>query len=241
VDLQLYIAGQMSGEMFIGALLDAFPDYEDAVIEAIDAACERYPVDCRLETVREGGLRGHRFIIEPFTRYFGHLEMSPGAERESWGALRTQVLATVLPGASARHALALLMLAARHHAARHDISLDCVTFPRSDAWQMLAQFVGAAVVIDCLGAAQWAAFASNRDPATPVGRAILAHLGALPDQDLIRPADSNRPILVSGLGFGGLPSAVADQHLRINCMERSGAGLGLGHESAGFSVRGISP
>jgi hypothetical protein len=36
MELQLDISGRMSGDTFVAAVLDAFPDYEDAAIEAID-------------------------------------------------------------------------------------------------------------------------------------------------------------------------------------------------------------
>jgi uncharacterized protein (DUF111 family) len=231
-DLQLYLSGEMSGEMFIGALLDAFPDYEDLVVEAIDAACEKYPVDCRLETSREREVRGRRFLIEPYTRYFGVLEVCPADERESWSALRSTVVGTVLPGGAGRHAVALLMLIARHHAVRHDLSVDAVTFPRNEAWHMLAQVVGAAVVIDSLGNAQWSAHTLGRELATPVGRAILAYVGALPDRHAPRDVAIDRSVLVSGVGLSAQSGSSRERYLRVDCTERLGGGVAASHGSA---------
>jgi hypothetical protein len=224
VELHLDIVGQMTGDMFIAALLDAFPDYEDAAIEAIDAVCGTYPVDCRLEQVRQDGMGGCRFLIEPYTRYFGHLWVEPEDPRVSWSVLHRAVLSVPLPGGVARHALGLLMPLARHQAARHDISLDAVTFPKNDAWQMLAQLVGAAVIIDGLGRVQWTASSSGHGWGTSVGNAILAYVGALPDQTLRRSENTNRSILFSGVGFAGLKRLGVDHYLRANCFDSLGYG-----------------
>jgi hypothetical protein len=218
VELQLEIVGPMTGDMFVAALLDAFPDYEDAVIEAIEATCERYPVDCRLEFKRDHDLRGHRFIMEPYTRYFGHLSVQPVEEREAWSTLQAELASASLPGGVVRHANGILTLLARHRGMRQDLGLDAVTFPKNEAWIMLAQVVGAAVIIDGLGNARWTASLSEAQAAAPVGRGILAYLGALPEQGHGRITHSRRSILLSGVGFPA-PRECENCYVRINCLD----------------------
>jgi pyridinium-3,5-bisthiocarboxylic acid mononucleotide nickel chelatase len=218
VELHLEIVGKMTGSMFVAVLLDAFPDYEEAVVGAIDSVCDSYPVECRLETRREGGFHGRRFTIEPYTRYFGHLIDAPDKERESWSALRSGLQAASIAEGACRHADSILRLMARHHAAHHDLSIDAVTFPRHDAWQMLAQMVGAAVLIDGLGAAVWTAVASGREFASPVAQGILAHLGALPAIGQPR-ITRGRSILRSGVGFSAMTGAGASDYAQLNCYD----------------------
>jgi uncharacterized protein (DUF111 family) len=221
VELHLDIAGRMTGDMFIAALLDAFPGYEEFVIEAIDAASEAYPVDCRLQYVRENHLRGQHFIIEPYTQYFGHLNADPDEERESWGVLRQRLQSANLPAGVRRHAFGVLLLMTRERAGGLDSSLDAVTFSKNEASQMIAQAVGAAAVIDSLGSATWTAFASSRYVATAIGRAILTHLGTHPQYSQTRAPNFSRSILSStGVGLAG----PGDAHVRVTCFDELGAG-----------------
>ncbi len=48
MDLHLNITGGLSGEMFIAAVLDAFPHLEARVLAAIDALDIPYPIACTL-------------------------------------------------------------------------------------------------------------------------------------------------------------------------------------------------
>ena len=219
VELQLEIVGPMTGDMFIAALLDTFPDYEHAVLEAIEATCERYPVECHLEFERKHGLRGHRLVMEPYTRYFGNLSVQPVEERETWRTLQAELASASLPPGVLRHANGILTLLARHQGACQDFVLDAVTFPKNEAWLMLAQVVGAAVIIDGLGTARWTASLSGTNSAAAVGRGILAYLGALPEQAQVAAVHARRSILLSGVGFPGEPRECATCYVRVNCLD----------------------
>jgi uncharacterized protein (DUF111 family) len=219
VELQLEIVGPMTGDMFVAALLDTFPDYEDVVLEAIEATCERYPVECRLEFRHEHDLRGHCFVIEPYTRYFGNLAVQPVDEREAWSTLQAELASASLPAGVVRHANGILTLLARHQGTRQDLALDAVTFPKDDAWLMLAQIVGASVIIDGLGAARWTASLSGTYAAAAVGRGILAYLGALPEQGPVDRGRVKRSILLSGVGFAAESGESEHRYVRINCLD----------------------
>ncbi len=217
MELQLEIVGRMPGDVFIAALLDAFPDYEEAVIGSIDAVSESYPVDCRLEAVRDHHVYGRRFIIEPYTRYFGHLCGNPDQVHQTWGNLRLRLQSASLNAGVRRHAMAILTLLAREMAAGRDHSLDGVTFSSTQAWQTATQAVGAAAVIDGVGSANWSAYAVSREILTPIGRAILIHLGAA-HRNRPQPPKSSRTILLSGVGFAATASG-QDAYVRVNCFE----------------------
>ena len=227
MELQLDISGRMSGDMFIAAVLDAFPDYEDAAIEAIDAVSEAYPVDCRLQYVRDQQVRGRRFIVEPYTKYFGHLQADPKEERESWRALRQRLQSAQLPAGVRRHAMGILMQPTRKQVAGQDISLDAVSFVKHDAWQFMTQAVGAAALIDGLGNAKWTVRTASRDFASPLGEGILMHLGAHPHQALAPPHSNNFSaaiLLRSGLGLPGPSHSAVAGEVRLNCFDELGAG-----------------
>ena len=225
MELHFDIGRRITGDMLIAALLDAFPGYENAAVEAIEAACEFYPVDCRLEFHDAGGLRGHRFVIEPYTQYFGHLHPNPHLERETWAAIRRRLLAAPLPEGVRRHALGILRLWAQRQAARHDVSLDAVSTPTVEVWQLLAHGVGAAALIDGLGAARWIVSSHDLGGPTLIARAILGYVGALPSEQPAEAAGSagaGRAILRSGVGFAA-PSAPDDGPVRVACFDELAA------------------
>jgi uncharacterized protein (DUF111 family) len=232
LELQIEIVGRMTGDVFIAALLDAFPDYEDAVVDCIDAVSESYPVDCRLECVRDNHLRGSRFIIEPYTRYFGHLWANPDELHQNWGNLRQRLHSAALGAGVRRHAMAILTSLMREMAAGQDHSLDAVTFSGSQAWQMVTQAVGAAAVIDGLGSASWSAYSANREIPTPIGRAIMKHLET-PGRNEPQQLPTGRSILRSGAGFAASGSA-RDAYVRVNCFDglAEGAMSGAGPDIA---------
>jgi len=224
LEIQIEIGGRMTGDVFIAALLDAFPDYEAAVVESIDAVSESYPVDCRLEQVRDRHLRGRRFIIEPYTRYFGHLLANPDEVHQTWGNLRQRLQSASLGPGVRRHAMAILTLLTREMAAGQDHSLDRVTFSSNQVWQMVTQAVGAAAVIDEGGSATWSAYAVSRatPTPTPIGRAILTHL-EIPHRNEPQQPASGRSIFRSGAGFAAGGSAHG-AYVRVNCFDGLGDG-----------------
>jgi len=71
--LHLNLAGGLTGDMFIAAVLDAFPRFEARVMAAIDALDAPYPVVCSLVAHSDYEMTGRRFEIEPFDKYFGHI------------------------------------------------------------------------------------------------------------------------------------------------------------------------
>ncbi|RQH02090.1 LarC family nickel insertion protein [Paraburkholderia dinghuensis] len=55
--------GGIAGDMFVAALLDAFPEFEDTVRDSIDQLSLGPDAECRLELHNDGTLVGHRFIV----------------------------------------------------------------------------------------------------------------------------------------------------------------------------------
>src|SRR5580698_11030959 len=93
LDLHLNLSGGLTGDMFIAAVLDAFPRLEARVIAAIDALDGPYPVVCSLVAHSGQEVAGHRFEIEPFDKYFGRIPLAFPQEPSTWDWVRERLLA----------------------------------------------------------------------------------------------------------------------------------------------------
>ena len=92
LNLHLNLSGGLTGDMFIAAVLDAFPRFEARVIAAIDAFDAPYPVVCSLIACSDHDVTGHRFEIEPFDKYFGHIPLAFPQDRASWESVRERLV-----------------------------------------------------------------------------------------------------------------------------------------------------
>lgn len=173
--------GGMAGDMAIAALLDAFPHLETGMLEAIRAA--GLPGDWRtvLASHRDHALTGKRFLVEEGTPHVhgpgcghdhahdhdhGH-EHAPGhahhhGERRHhhghtpFGEIRQRLMKSALDKAVARRAVAIFALLADAEAKVHGHEdLDEVSFHELGEWDSIADIVGAAYLIEAIGASSW--------------------------------------------------------------------------------------
>jgi len=76
--------GGIAGDMFVAALLDAFPELEDTVLNSIDELGLGPDGECRLELHNDGTLVGRRFIVgapaEPLSQRHGPTERGDRGE-----------------------------------------------------------------------------------------------------------------------------------------------------------------
>jgi hypothetical protein len=213
--LHLNISGGLTGDMFIAAVLDAFPRFEQRVVSAIDALDGSYPVVCSLVAHSDRDVSGHRFEIEPFDKYFGRIPIAFPRELASWDSVRER-LTTANIGSDVRaHATKIFELLVRSKAALHGISPERVAF-EAGAWNSIAQVVGAAALIDALDTAQWSASSfPSGDAVTLTGAAIVDHL--CPPRLRGRPLPKGRVLVQSGTGFGFLSDP--NNYMRLLCFE----------------------
>jgi uncharacterized protein (TIGR00299 family) protein len=186
--------------MFIAALLDAFPEHEAGVLEAIRLSSGPHPVYCALKPHRDHVLRGRRFEVrslraeereQPDERVpeervparsgpakaaslLNPLPLPPH-EHVSWKSIRARIAASPLDPEIRRHALAIFELLAGAEAHVHGVAPDEVEFHEVGAWDSVADIVGASALIAALGAARWTASAAPLGG----GRIKTAH-GILP-------------------------------------------------------------
>lgn len=221
MNLHLNLAGGLTGDMFIAAVLDAFPRFERRVISAIDALDTPYPVVCSLVAHSGHEMSGHRFEIEPFFKYFGHIPLAFPEEPAGWQSVRDRLVAAQIGPRVRTHATKIFELLVRAEATVHGVLPERVGF-EAGAWDSIAQVVGAASLIDALDAAQWSASPFPADgAATRTGAAIVDYL--CPPRLRGRPQPKNRSLVRSGTGFG-LPAS-QNNHIRLLCFEADEAAL----------------
>jgi pyridinium-3,5-bisthiocarboxylic acid mononucleotide nickel chelatase len=215
LDLHLNLAGGLTGDMFIAAVLDAFPQFEQRVIGAIDALDAPYPVVCSLVPHADREVTGHRFEIEPFDKYFGHIPLAFSREPACWESVRARLIAAEIGRPVRAHATAIFEMLVRAEAAVQGILPERVAF-EAGAWNSIAQVVGAAALIDALDTARWSASAFPTGGAvTLTGAAIVDYL--CPPRSRGRPQPKARCLVRSGTGFGGL--APQNNHVRLLCFD----------------------
>jgi hypothetical protein len=241
MDLHLNSSGGFTGGMFIAAMLDAFPRYEDRVLAAIDTLDGDYPVACFLASEADFELKGCRFEIEPFHKYFGHIPLafpvaaqgdSHSHERLTWGVLRQRLVLAPLASAVRAHAISIFGLLVAAESSAQATAPDKVAFPEVAAWQALAEIIGAAALIDAMGSARWTA-----TPVSELSSAGAAILRYLCPEAGDRSLPSLRTLVGTGVGFGP-QRGTQKSYLRVLCFEESDA---FDAPQAGSRARAISP
>jgi uncharacterized protein (TIGR00299 family) protein len=217
--------GGLAGDMFLAAMLDAFPDLAPGAFEAMRTAGLPPGWASDLVDHEDGVLRGKQLRIAPPAD-------APRAPAGRFRALEQRLADAPLATAVRERALAILGLLAEAEAAVHGVALDDVHFHELADWDSIADVVGAAHVIDALGGVTWSVVSlpvgqgrvrSQHGPlpvpapattrlldgfaviddgiagerVTPTGAAILRHLAPAP-----RLPDGPWRIGGSGIGFG---------------------------------------
>ena len=215
--------GGVAGDMFVAALLDAFPAEADG---AAAAATALSGAACRLVPHDDGTLTGHRFVVE-IADHHGHHHHHGHAH---WSTIRHSIAHAALPERVKHHAAGIFTRLAVAEAEVHGVVVDDVVFHEVGAADSIADIVAAAWVIAAAEPATWSVaplplgsgqvrtahgpmpvpapatalllqgFATLDDGiagerVTPTGAAILAHLA---------PSRTRPPgtLGASGFGFG---------------------------------------
>ena len=146
--LHLDPLGGLAGDMFIAALLDAFPAHAGMVIAAIGAVTD---TPCRLVPARDHALTGARFAVEAEHHHHHH----DHHHHVPWRDIRARIEAAALaPGIQAR-AIDIFAHLARAEARVHGIAVEDVEFHEVGAEDSIADIIGAAALIEALQPATW--------------------------------------------------------------------------------------
>ena len=253
IHLHLDPLGGISGDMFIGALLDARPDLADELGQVMEAA--GFPDLVKLEFAphNDGTLSGSRFCVSPVTPPDAH------AHRH-YREIRESLTASALPEGTKAIALDIFRRIAEVEAAIHGKQVETVAFHEVGAWDSIADITLAAHLISRIDAASWSvsplplgrgrvttahgelpvpAPATSRllagldvlddgiegERVTPTGAAILNHLA--PDSRV--PAGK---LTALGYGFGSKRFPGLSNVLRVCFFDKTSEAAGTAAEDA---------
>lgn len=173
--LHLDPVGGIAGDMFIAALLDAYPELSAGMDAALAKVGLPPGAHFALLPHHDGILSGRRFELS-----LPADSATPRAGRHhpahvGLAAIRAAIAAMGLDAAVAARAGAIFAVLAEAEAKVHGVSVDEVEFHEVGALDSIADIVGAAWIIEALGPATWSV------GALPLGsgRVHTAH-GALP-------------------------------------------------------------
>jgi pyridinium-3,5-bisthiocarboxylic acid mononucleotide nickel chelatase len=183
MQIHLDTPGGMAGDMFVAALLDAFPEHEAGVLGSVAAAAGPVTVRSRLVRHHDGVLSGHRFLVEPadasaiayqpYEQHHHHGDAAGGphldshtqaavahqhsseAHENSWARIRVQLERAVLDSRVREHARSIFSHLAEAEAQVHGIAVERVAFHEVGAWDSIADIVAAAHLIAALDASVW--------------------------------------------------------------------------------------
>ncbi|MBV8096843.1 MAG: LarC family nickel insertion protein [Acetobacteraceae bacterium] len=230
--LHLDPVGGLAGDMFVAALIDAFPQHganATGVAQAIAG------VPCLISAHRDHVLTGSRFIVleppEPGPARDQHRHSSHA--HTSWRDIRAGIEGSSLPPGVQRHAVGIFAQLAAAEARVHGIDVEAVTFHEVGSADSIADIVASAWMIEAMGAATWSV------GALPLGsgRVQTAH-GAMPV-----PAPATTLLLE---GFAIVDDGVPGERVTptgaailryLGCIPRSGLTGRIVRSGIGFGAR----
>jgi hypothetical protein len=168
--LHLDTLGGIAGDMFIAAVLDAFPDLRDDMLLAIRAAGLPDEVSCSVVEHRDHALTGLRFVVEEHWREApsaSHKHLLPAHHHHAetpFARIRESLDSSALAPEVKRRAIAIFSLLAQVESEIHGMPAHEVTFHELGSWDSIADIVGAAALISALPGATWSV------SALPLGR-----------------------------------------------------------------------
>jgi uncharacterized protein (TIGR00299 family) protein len=139
--------GGIAGDMFVAAMLDAFPDLARPVLAELDRILPPGMARPRLEAGTSGGLAARRLAVGPVPR----APVPTGA----WPDLARLIAAAGLEPATARHAQAILGALAEAEARVHGVPVETVHFHELADWDSVLDVVAAGSIVGRLEGAGW--------------------------------------------------------------------------------------
>ena len=156
--LHLDAIGGVAGDMFIAAVLDAFPHLRDAMLQAIRAGGLPEDIVCRTVEHRDDVLTGLRFLVEgpAYRPHDRGLALPEERHRHTpFREIRARLeRSTLAPGVKQR-AIHIFGLLAEVEGKVHGMPAEAVSFHELGGWDSIADMVGAAFLIAALDAPTW--------------------------------------------------------------------------------------
>ena len=154
VHIHLDAVGGVAGDMFVAAMIDAWPEHDRYLIELL--RCVDLPgVSAEVINHDDGTLVGRRFTVD---RCEPDAAASPGVGahgHESFREIRAMLLASSLPSTISERAVHIFTLLAEAEGRVHGCEPDDIVFHEVGAWDSIIDIVAAAAMIDKVGSATW--------------------------------------------------------------------------------------
>jgi uncharacterized protein (TIGR00299 family) protein len=153
--IRLDPVGGVAGDMFVAALLDAFPELEPGVLAAVAELALGASSQCRLAAHRDHLQAGKRFIVageHGASRGNGHDPHAHAHPHRTWASIREVIERSRLDEPTRRHAVGIFALLAAAEAQVHGIAEDDVGFHEVGAIDSICDIVAAAHMIAKLDA-----------------------------------------------------------------------------------------
>jgi len=154
--IHLDAIGGVAGDMFVAAVLDAFPDLRDGMLGAITAAGLPSGIVCRVVEHRDEVLTGLRFLVEEPAyreREAGSRYLGPAEHRHiPFREIRARLQSANLSAGVKQRAVAIFTALAEVEGEVHGMATADVTFHELGGWDSIADMVGAAFLMDALDA-----------------------------------------------------------------------------------------
>jgi pyridinium-3,5-bisthiocarboxylic acid mononucleotide nickel chelatase len=183
LDIHLDPLGGLSGDMFVAALLDAFPEHWPHVQSTIASLKLGEDAECKLAAHRDNAFAGRRFLVGMDRAASGpsggpqravsrgdsshshngsaHHEHVHAHEHQTgpkaWADIRAELDRSTLDAEVKKHALAIFNLLAEAEAKVHGVEVDAVTFHEVGAVDSIVDIVAAAQLISLIRADRWTA------------------------------------------------------------------------------------
>jgi pyridinium-3,5-bisthiocarboxylic acid mononucleotide nickel chelatase len=171
LEIHLDPLGGWSGDMFVAALLDAFPEFWPSVQATVASLQLGAQAECRLVPHRDHVLTGSRFLVGadssassggPAHLSHDHSHSHSHDHREhahvghrAWADIRADLAGSDLDASIREHAIAIFALLAKAEAKVHGVEEDAVAFHEVGAIDSIVDIVAAARLIALIGAGRW--------------------------------------------------------------------------------------
>jgi pyridinium-3,5-bisthiocarboxylic acid mononucleotide nickel chelatase len=181
LEVHLDPLGGLSGDMFVAALLDAFPEHWPHVQSTIASLNLGAGAECELASHRDHSFAGRRFLVgaDRTALNLSESQQPPDRHRESsrsheasrhhehvhphenrrghkaWSDIRAELDRSGLDDDVKKHALAIFNLLAEAEAKVHGVEVDAVTFHEVGAVDSIVDIVAAAQLISLIRADRW--------------------------------------------------------------------------------------
>jgi uncharacterized protein (TIGR00299 family) protein len=165
--IHLDAVGGIAGDMFVAAMLDAFPDLEPRVLADAGAVLPPDAGNAEFVEGQSGGVRVLRFGLAnrqrpaPPTAAHDHGH-AHHADEASFPALVSRINAATLSAGTAAEAVALLTVLAEAEARVHGVPVHDVHFHELADWDSLLDVVAAGSIAAALRGAEWTVSALPR-------------------------------------------------------------------------------